>query len=378
MSKTFRGLTWDHPRGKDALVAASHKSGGLIDWQVQSLEGFESAPIGELCEEYDLVVLDHPHLGEALALDCLQPIDVLFNKGELVRIAKQSVGPSFESYNMAGHQWALPLDAATQVMAVRADLADGQSLTEYDDLIEYTRDGGSLGLCVSGPHAFLSYLSIACAFDPDISFEDQRTFLSSDISFRAIDTLMQLWAHSIQSTEKLNPIALLELMTSTDEVAVCPLIYGYVNYAQLGIEKRITFEDAPTFSGGMPGSIIGGTGIAISKKCDVTDELIMHLCWLMSEDVQRSFIPENCGQPSNACAWGDGEINRVSNRFYANTLDTITHSTVRPRHNGYIRFQSEASAILRNGLLDAEAVNNISEKLAAAYSQSIGGYENDR
>ena len=68
---SFRGLTWDHPRGYTALAAAD----GPVHWEVQPLEGFESAPIAALCADYDLVVLDHPHLGEALAHDCLTPLD---------------------------------------------------------------------------------------------------------------------------------------------------------------------------------------------------------------------------------------------------------------------------------------------------------------
>ena len=46
---TFRGLTWDHPRGRLALeTAAATVAPGLLSWRIQPLEGFESAPIGEL------------------------------------------------------------------------------------------------------------------------------------------------------------------------------------------------------------------------------------------------------------------------------------------------------------------------------------------
>mgnify|MGYP004180305107 CR=1 FL=1 len=58
----WKGLTWDHPRGFNALDAASRDTNvpgsGTIAWDVQPLEGFESAPIADLCARYDLVVLD--------------------------------------------------------------------------------------------------------------------------------------------------------------------------------------------------------------------------------------------------------------------------------------------------------------------------------
>lgn len=48
MSRRWQGLTWDHPRGYAALQAAANQT-GLIDWHTHSLEGFESAPIAQLC-----------------------------------------------------------------------------------------------------------------------------------------------------------------------------------------------------------------------------------------------------------------------------------------------------------------------------------------
>ena len=78
MTPPFRGLTWDHPRGFNALDRAGRQS-GLIEWDKQPLEGFESAPIADLCARYDLVVMDHPHMGEALSNACLKPLEALFD-----------------------------------------------------------------------------------------------------------------------------------------------------------------------------------------------------------------------------------------------------------------------------------------------------------
>ncbi len=74
--QVIKALTWDHPRGYNALAAAAKlsetaNSGLDIHWDKQPLEGFESHPIADLCARYDLVVLDHPHVGEAISGNCL-------------------------------------------------------------------------------------------------------------------------------------------------------------------------------------------------------------------------------------------------------------------------------------------------------------------
>src|SRR3546814_3327914 len=61
----MRGMTWDHARGYDPLVAASRawaEAGGeAIAWDRRSLQDFESFPVEELARRYDLIVIDHPH-----------------------------------------------------------------------------------------------------------------------------------------------------------------------------------------------------------------------------------------------------------------------------------------------------------------------------
>ena len=86
------------PAGRDGALSRSHlgpparpagaraRSGDgdgcrgerLIDWDAQPLEGFESSPIEELAARYDLIVLDHPHLGDASPPRRLRPLDTLF------------------------------------------------------------------------------------------------------------------------------------------------------------------------------------------------------------------------------------------------------------------------------------------------------------
>ena len=84
MGVRFHGLTWDHPRGFNALAAAAEGVAprGLLSWCKQPLLGFESHPIGDLAAQFDLLVLDHPNIGEAVALDCVRPLDQVFSPEE--------------------------------------------------------------------------------------------------------------------------------------------------------------------------------------------------------------------------------------------------------------------------------------------------------
>lgn len=338
---TFRGLTWDHPRGYAALRAAA---GDLVAWDTQPLEGFESHPVDDLCARYDLVVLDHPHLGDALATGCLTPLDDLFGADELAAWAAASIGPTMRSYARDGRQWALPLDAATQVCAARADLV-GEPPTTWDEVERLSRTA-PVALSLAGPHAFLSFASIAVALGEEPATDPDR-LLSTGTGLAVLDLMAAIDARAPARTRALNPIGLLELMSDTDDLALCPLVYGYVNYS-----GRVTFGDAPAAApGGRPGSTLGGTGIAVSSRCAPTTALLDHVRWLMSAEAQTRFLPEHAGQPSARAAW----TAPAADPFYRRTVRTCEAAWVRPRHAGYIPFQSAASAVVCDvlaGVLD--------------------------
>ncbi|MBK1783850.1 extracellular solute-binding protein [Prauserella cavernicola] len=355
---TYAGLTWDHPRGHDALAASA---GELVRWDVQPLEGFESHPIDDLCARYDLVVLDHPHLGEALDAGCLLPLDEVFSAAELATWAAASIGPTMASYTMDGKQWALPLDAATQVAATRADLA-GAAPATWDDVLRLARRA-PVALSLAGPHAFLTFASLAVALGEEPA-TDPDELISEATGLAVLELMADIDALAPPETRGLNPIGLLELMVGTDRLAHCPLVYGYVNYA-----GRVAFTDAPVVEpGGRPGSTLGGTGLALSARCTPSPELLDHVRWLMSEAAQTEFLPRHSGQPSARAAWADPTIAGAD--FYRHTTATCEQSWVRPRHNGYIAFQSAASAVVREALAERADHRDALETMRALFRAS--------
>ena len=158
----FTGLTWDHPRGRQALERSA-ASGTLIEWHVHPLEGFESSPIDELAARYDVIVLDHPHLGDALATGALQSLDTVFEPEWLATL--RCVGPSIPSYELDGHLWALPLDAATQVSARLPERVPENPAT-WTEVVELSHHQ-PVALSLAGPHAYLSFASLTVALGGD-------------------------------------------------------------------------------------------------------------------------------------------------------------------------------------------------------------------
>jgi multiple sugar transport system substrate-binding protein len=373
----YLGLTWDHPRGYSALAAAATRLDGFaLTWMKQPLEGFEAHPIADLCARYDLVVLDHPHVGEAVASKCLQPLEALFSADEIAGLQADTIGPCLSSYRYEGQHWALPLDAATQVMAYRADLIEGGAPVTWDEVIALS-ERAPVALSLAGPHAALSFQSIATAFSEPPANRDPELFVSAETGEVVLDVMARLASRSPSIVRALNPIGILGHMAKSRDVALCPLIYGYVNYAsptQPGVAP-ISFANAPrAVAGGRPGSTLGGTGIGISTRCKPSEDLLNHLRWLLSEGAQSVFIPSHDGQPSRRSSWHNAAVNERWNNFYEHTAETLEEAYVRPRFNGAIAFQTRCSQLIRDGLVERRAhravLSDVQSVYAAAFAAS--------
>ena len=223
----FLGLTWDHPRGYRALEAAAARDPDkVIAWARQPLEGFESHPIADLASRYDLLVLDHPHIGEAIAENCLQPIEDFFSSEEIDAWATGTIGRALDSYRWDGRHYALPLDVATQVMARDPDRVPEAPDTWDDVLRVSTRHPVALSL--AGPHAILTFFSLCLSLGEEPGGED---LVSDAVAMEAFGRMRHLRESAPAGSEKLNPIGLLEAIASRSGIALVPLVFGYVNYA---------------------------------------------------------------------------------------------------------------------------------------------------
>jgi multiple sugar transport system substrate-binding protein len=367
----YRGLTWDHPRGYRALEAAARAATDDLDlaWDRQSLEGFEAAPIGDLARRYDLIVIDHPHAGDVAAADCLLPLDTLFGEDELMAWRGASVGESFASYRYGGKQWALPLDAATQVAAYRADLVGDDGPPRHWQAVIDLAARKPVALSIAGPHAVLTFFSLCVALGEAPASRDPERLIGTDTGVAALEIIAAIYGRMPAGIADKNPIGILETMATHRDIAYCPLVYGYVTYTVgAGDRGAITFADVPVATTRGPlGSTLGGTGIAVSRRADVTPALTAHLRHLMDGSTQCGFIPLHDGQPSARSAWRDHSVNEAAGGFYRDTLKTIEAAWVRPRFPGYIAFQADAAAALRRALDERTPHRRVVEMLQGLY-----------
>ncbi len=379
---SYRGLTWDHPRGYDALAEAARRVNAgrpepLIQWDKQPLEGFESAPITELTDSYDLVVLDHPHIGEAVAERCLIPLEEVFAPDQIAAWSAACVGPSLRSYRWEGQHWALPLDVATQVTARRPDRI-AEAPASWAE-IEAIAASHPVALSLAGPHAFLNLISLAGA---DGAVVGGEAMLPDAAALPALARLQRLAARAPEGAEALNPIALLEAMAHGDEVALVPLVFGYVTYARAGhAPQALAFSDPPRSPGGR-GGVLGGTGVAVSSRGTPDPALLAHVASLLSADTQCDLFPAFGGQPSARIAWQSSAVNAAWVNFYRDTLDGAEHALLRPRFDGFPAFTNAAAARVRAALDSGEPEDRTLSALRAlwreARDRARGDLDDDR
>jgi multiple sugar transport system substrate-binding protein len=219
----------------------------------------------------------------------------------------------------------------------------------WDD-VEAAAQTMPVALSLAGPHAILTFLSLCVSLGEPPGDE---AFVSMSVAREAMGRLRRLARLAPAGSDALNPIGLLETMATIDAIALVPLVYGYVPYATtMEGRRRIAFSEAPRMApGGRRGSVLGGTGIGLTRRARPSRALVRHLSWLMSREAQSTFIPEHSGQPSNRAAWTDDAVNRAAGDFYRATLATAEGAYLRPRFDGWIAFQTEASERIREAIL---------------------------
>lgn len=357
-------MTWDHPRGYDPLVAAARewagRTGAEITWERRSLQDFESFPVEELARQYDLIVIDHPHVGQIAAEGALIALDGLVEAAALREIAVGSVGGSFASYCWNGRQWALPIDAAAQVQAWVPGRIDGPA-RGWEEVLRLAEQG-RLAIPLRPPHALMSLFTL-CGLD-GIVLDPAGDRLFPDEAAHACARLQQLADRVDPACYAQDPIAVLDAMADpASPLAVAPLIYGYVSYARAGT-GQVRFADLPVLDAGRPvGSALGGTGIAVSAWSKDPEQAAAFAGWVAGAEVQRGLYARAGGQPAHAEAWGDPAVNAASGDFYNATRATLDGAWLRPRHHGYMAFQQAASERLGKALRKSEPAGTVVEAL---------------
>jgi multiple sugar transport system substrate-binding protein len=375
-SNPLKGLTWSHVRGYGPLEAMVRDRIGPIRpivWDRQPLSGFESASIAELAKEYDLLMIDHPNVGAAVAANALLPFEEVLQPAELSSMLNQTIAGSFDSYFYDSLQWAVPVDAAAQVCAYRPDLLPEPPATWREAIA--LSEHQAVAVPTSGPHALLTLLGMVAALQPGFQPGVDR-FLPAEAALVAYEWLTVLYERTPSRLRGLDPIELLDAMATSD-IACLPLVFGYAAYSRPAQGRCfVAFVDAPAAEDGWsPGSVLGGVGLAISRHCDDRESALGHVRAITSETVQVGTFPASGGQPAAVAAWFDPDVDRASGSFYSSTRRSQTTAWMRPRFPGWAQVQFDGGQLVAAALRDGTTPERVLEQLEQLYVARRGQAE---
>ncbi|MEP6478588.1 MAG: extracellular solute-binding protein [Rhodoglobus sp.] len=345
----LKGMTWDHPRGVGGLRAADpllvERLGVTIEWEARSLLAFGDQHVADFAGDFDVMVIDHPHVPDAVeagALLALDGIDALQDLG------RESVGASHESYRYRGSQWGLGVDAAAQVSAFRPDLADGAPVY-WSDVLDLARRGQVLWPW-KPVDAFSTFATLLAQYGTPLA--TPGAFLDRGKAAEAIEFMIRLAEAVPEWCSTANPIDVAEALVGGDDYSVGVALYGYTNYSRVGFRpKLLAYDDIPSFDGRASGATLGGAGVAVSATTLHPELSIAAVSILAGAEAQVGAYTAGGGQPGNLRAWRSEAANQLTHGFLRNTLRTLERAWVRPRVLGWPDLQLALSYIVRDAIV---------------------------
>lgn len=357
---TLRGITWENPRGHDPLVAAAREwsllhPGVHIQWEQLPWYLFEDNILASLSAgdgRYDLVMFDHPWVGVLAQARWLRPWDEFLDIDYITQLRERVVAPSVESYEWAGHLWAMPLDAACHASLYRDDLLAANDLPRtWEDVVGWARAHHDpprqygLVLSLEGVLGHCLFLSMMAGLghpafhDP---FNPQCDYHAADYVLNLLKDLLEFVP---PGSVEWGPWDIYHHLVNHDDVSYSPSIFAYVNYFEgMPQSKHLRLGTVPAFPGKRPGRpILGGVGLGIAHTCDHVREAMAYGQFLMSDEIQRQVFTNHSGQPATYAVWHDPRINKRFNDFYSILEQNMNQAYIRPRYPAFHALE------LRNG-----------------------------
>lgn len=371
----LKGITWDHPRGYAPLEASIERyfneSGVRVSWHRRTLKDFGDTPIEVLADNYDLLVLDHPHMGNIHANGCLIDLNDFLSDEERKAFSIESVGPSFLSYNYHNHQYAIPIDAACQVAAFRPDLIASSKLPQtWEEVISLSNTLKSIakfiGFALCPTDCNCTFLTLSAQLGhPALAANDE--LIPLDAGILVLQMMKSLLDCSHPDSINMNPIQLYNYMTSHDDIVYSPLAFAYINYANSSFDKPLSFNGIP----GKKQAILGGAGIAISSKSKQINKAAEYVKWICAANYQKEFYLQEGGQPGQLSAWTEKSNDGLKNDFFYSILPTIENAFVRPRIAGWPQYQEWLGDVVHEYLTNNQNPEIVIEKLNQQYKMQF-------
>ena len=370
----LRGLAWDHRRCWGPLEAsvpdwqASYPS-IEITWDRRSLHAFGEAPLEALLADYDIVIYDHPFVGEIAERALMVPFDDYLSAEERACFEQDSVGKSWQSYQCDGRQWALPIDAACQVASYRPDLLGGIGVVpaSHEEVLALARAARAEGKWIGLPLVPTDAMCLILTFTNPSA--DGEQFIERAALERSVAEIRELAEIAHPRSARWNPILCYDHMVAEDDVVYVPYAFGYVNYAARTDGRRLAFADVPR--PGAAGALLGGAGIGVSAQSPNREAAIAYARHLCSPPVQRTLYVEAGGQPGSLQAWRDADVNKATGGFFADTLRTIQASYLRPTHAGFLAFFRDSAPRAAAAIAGELSVGELFSFLDRRYRESL-------
>lgn len=341
MAEALSGIGWDHPRCRLALETIEHV-GADVTWDYRPLSAFNDQPLRELAEDYDLLVVDYPHVGAAAEEGLLIPLDEAMSVAELTALGRSSIGPCFHSFAYAGKQWALPIDAACHVSASVDHRLAAIGVTRpesWDDVMALAGDcPGLVCLPFRPADAICALLSIQATLARPISDGGGV----SEFDATAVEAALAIRSLVPDENADLTPPQALEQMRDGSELSYSPLLFGYSGFSSDPASK-IRFGPVPGPGGR---GVLGGAGLAISSRSSAIPRAVAFLKTAGSEPTNER-MALNGGQPASRDVW---ETMSTTVPFYADTMAAIEGSYVRPNQPYWGHVQQLLGEMLVEGV----------------------------
>lgn len=348
---SLRGITWEHPRAIDGLISCApeikSQLSARVDWKTRSLLAFGDQHISEFASNFDLLVIDHPHVPDAVHANSVLALDDILEPEIFLQVALESVGESHNSYSYRGKTWALAIDTAAQVSVYRNGTTGVP--TYWADVLSDTRSGRVLWP-YKPVDAFSTFATLMAQLGkPLLSSTDQ---INSEAATHALELMVELAAHTPEICASSSPVDVAEMLSTSTDYDYAPALYGYSNYSRVGFRPhRLLYEDIVSFDGKSAGSQLGGAGIAISSATKHPELAGAIAAYLTLAHAQAGLYSSGGGQPGNLRAWRSPELNELTAGFFRNTLRTLERAWVRPRILGYPDYQLAVSQIIHSVLV---------------------------
>lgn len=372
------GIAWDHRRcwgPLDASIAPYRAATGEeVRWDRRSLYSFGEGDLGSYADKYDLVIYDHPFVGDVARQGWMLDLLPLLSADQRAHFDRDEVGASWRSYAYGGGIWGLPLDTAAQTAAWRHDLLDRHGLSVPTTLAEirtFAEKGVPKGIYVGWPSVptdlMCTLVSVAASSGRNPGHTD-GDFLDPVDAGAAVGELRALAKLAHPKSKEWNPIRCLDHMAANDDVAYVPYLFNYVNYSS-GTPK-ITFGDAPAVAAGQtPHTLLGGAGIGISAKAKDPQAAFDYAMWLCSPAYQAGGYVTHGGQPGSRAAWTSDACNAETGGFFRSTLAVMDRAYLRPTHPGFVPFFHDATLKLAAVVFEDAPLRPFVDWLNASYDR---------